>query len=135
VRSLAARGPIAVVSGALRDEIELGLEVLGVRALVGHIVAAEDTRAGKPDPEGYLLGVEWLRATAGVDAPRHTLVVEDSLSGIEAAKAAQLTCLAVAHSYSRAELAEARPDEIVDTVSNIDGALVEALYRRTHEQR
>ena len=44
------RGPVGIVSGALRDEIELGIDALGVRDLIVSVVAAEDTRASKPDP-------------------------------------------------------------------------------------
>ena len=42
VRLCACAGPALVVSGALRDEVELGLEVLGVRSSIQHIVAAEE---------------------------------------------------------------------------------------------
>ena len=61
VRRLAQAGPVAVVSGALRHEIELGLEVLGVTQSICCIVAAEDTTASKPDPEGYEIAKRRLR--------------------------------------------------------------------------
>jgi HAD superfamily hydrolase (TIGR01509 family) len=132
VRLLHSSGPVAVVSGALRDEIELGLNVLGVRNLVGHIVSAEDTRAGKPDPEGYVLASDWVRERAGGEAVAAALVIEDSLSGIQAAKAAGRTCLAVAHSYATDELWSAGADEVVDVIANVSAAVLEKLYRRTH---
>jgi len=133
VRTLHAAGPLAVVSGALRDEIELGLSVLGVRQQIGHIVAAEDSRASKPDPEGYLIGLRWLETEGGEEVGRHTLVIEDSLSGVEAAKAAGLTCLAVGHSYPLEELARAGADETVDRIAHVDREVLENLYRRTHD--
>ena len=40
VRRRAAVGPVGIVSGALRDEIELGLDVLGVRDLVAFVISA-----------------------------------------------------------------------------------------------
>jgi beta-phosphoglucomutase len=132
VRLVHRAGPVAVVSGALRDEIELGLRVLGVRDLVSHVVSAEDTRASKPDPEGYLLACEWLAKHTGQPGISGVLVVEDSLSGIEAAKLAKLTCLAVAHSYSREELFAAGADEVVTHVAGVTPAVLQDLYRRTH---
>jgi HAD superfamily hydrolase (TIGR01509 family) len=132
VRALHRAGPVGVVSGALRDEIELGLQVLGVREQIGHIVAAEDTRAGKPDPEGYLLGLRWLERELGSGPASDVLVIEDSLSGVEAAKAAGLTCLAVGHSYPLKDLSRAGADDTAERVAHVDGSLLERLYRQTH---
>jgi beta-phosphoglucomutase len=51
LRSLSASGAVVgIVSGALRDEIHLGLQVLDAVSAVRFIVSAEDTRACKPDP-------------------------------------------------------------------------------------
>ena len=132
VRRRAAAGPVLVVSGALRDEIELGLEVLGVRASVQAIVSAEDTRVCKPDPEGYQLGIRWL-AERGLEAQaRRGLVIEDSLAGVEAAKAAALPCLAVAHTYSERELAQAGADGVAAALGDVDDALLTALFQRLY---
>src|SRR5262249_38031888 len=51
VRRRAAAGPVAIVSGALRGEIELGLSVLGIGDVVSAIVSAEEATHSKPDPE------------------------------------------------------------------------------------
>lgn len=131
VERRAAHGPVGIVSGALRSEIELGLDVLKVKEHVRVIVAAEDTAACKPSPEGYLLGIERLAACAGNATARRALVIEDSLAGVEAAKTAGLTCLAVAHSYGAARLAEAGADDVVESLDAIDEARLAALYART----
>jgi beta-phosphoglucomutase len=127
----ARSGPVGIVSGALRDEIELGLTVLCVRELVNEIISAEDTRQGKPDPEGYRLGIARLARTLGEDS-KHALVIEDSLAGIQAAKAAGLTCVAVTHSYGEEELARAGADWIAPSLEAIDDTALAALYRRLH---
>ena len=80
VCACAAHGPVGVVSGALRDEIELGLGLLGVRDRVSFIVAAEDTTRCKPDPEGYAKAIARLEVE-----PARVAVLEDSGSGIRAA--------------------------------------------------
>jgi beta-phosphoglucomutase-like phosphatase (HAD superfamily) len=115
----ASRGPVGVVSGALRPEIEHGLRALGVRDAVSFVVSAEDTRACKPDPEGYLLG----RARLGVD--RLAVALEDSTAGVVAAKSAGLRCVAVTHSYPRAALVEAGADAVVDTLAQVTDALLD----------
>jgi HAD superfamily hydrolase (TIGR01509 family) len=131
VRRQSASGPVAIVSGALRDEIELGLAVLGVRECVGHIVAAEDAGESKPDPAGYLLGKRWL-ATFGNSHATRALVIEDSLAGVQAAKAAGLACCAVAHSYPADQLRAAGADLVVATIADLDEATVAALYGQLH---
>jgi beta-phosphoglucomutase-like phosphatase (HAD superfamily) len=132
VQRRAACGPVVIVSGALRDEIELGLEVLGVRELVLAIVSAEDTRAGKPDPEGYQLGLAHLTQAVGEASARRALVIEDSLAGIDAARAAGLTCAAVAHTYSAAELGARGADVVVRRIDELHEAVLGELYRRIH---
>src|SRR4051812_41148456 len=76
VRRRAASGPVGIVSGALRDEIELGLLALGVKDVILDVIAAEDARASKPDPHGYELGIAALSARIG-DSARRALVIED----------------------------------------------------------
>jgi len=132
VRRRAAVGPALVVSGALRDEVELGLEVLGVRASIAAIVSAEDTQACKPDPEGYRIAMRWLSQRGQEAQARRALVIEDSLAGVEAAKSAGLPCLAVAHTYSERELSGAGADAVTRALVDIDDALLIALFQRLY---
>jgi beta-phosphoglucomutase len=93
---------LAIVSGALRSEIELVLELAGLRPHFAEIVAAEDVGACKPDPQGY------NRARARLDlAPKRCVVVEDSLPGLTAARAAGLRCAMLATSHPENACGEA----------------------------
>ena len=93
---------LAIVSGALRREVELVLDLAGLRAHFSEIVAAEDVTACKPDPQGY------RRALAALDiAPHRSVVVEDSLPGLAAARAAGLRCAMLSTSHDEAACAEA----------------------------
>jgi len=132
IRRRAAAGPVGIVSGALRDEIELGIAALGVRDLILSVVAAEDTRASKPDPHGYLLGIEALSKLVPLPDARRALVIEDSLAGVEAAKSAGLPCIAVGHSYSEAELYAHGADLVVAELASIDDQRLSALYRKLY---
>lgn len=126
VRACAAQGPVGVVSGALRDEIELGLGLLGVRDVVGFIVSAEDTTRCKPDPEGYEKGLALLPQLERASV----LVIEDSVAGVRAAKAAGLTCVAVTHSYAAPLLLEAGADWVTEALSAVTDDALSALAAR-----
>ncbi|MFN0107323.1 MAG: HAD family hydrolase [Blastocatellia bacterium] len=123
VKTLAAKYPLAIASGALRDEIEIVLQRGGIRDCFKEIIASEDVAACKPDPEGYNKALAALNANIGGQIqPNECLVIEDSIAGIEAAKLAGMRCLAVTNSYAANELAAA--DWIVPTLVN---CVVEAL--------
>lgn len=128
VRRRAAYGPVGVVSGALTAEIEFGLERLGVRELVRRIVSAEDTQRSKPDPEGYLMGLEWLRDLIGEKA-KEALVFEDSPAGIHAAKAAGFTVVGLGHSYDLETLRGAGADWTISRLELLQEEDLVALYR------
>ena len=125
VRACAAAGPVVIVSGALRHEIELILERMGARAHVLAIVSAEDTARCKPDPEGYLRGSELARA-AGAEV---LVAIEDSPGGVRAARAAGLEVVAVLHSVSEASLREAGAGSVVRAVGELDVDTLAALAR------
>jgi HAD superfamily hydrolase (TIGR01509 family) len=119
VRLAASRVPVAVVSGAAREEIETVLAAAGLRDAIAVVVAAEDVRAGKPDPEGFLQAA----AALGVE-PGAVVVFEDSEPGVNGAKAAGMRCVAVRGTAAPERLAAA--EELVD---RIDAALVERLLK------
>jgi beta-phosphoglucomutase len=117
VRAAATEGRVVVVSGALRAEIELGLAALGVRALVEHIVSAEDVLRCKPDPEGYLLALGWLRAQAPSLDRGAVRIIEDSLAGVDAGVSAGVSVWAVAQSYPAQALRERGAARVFDTIA------------------
>lgn len=120
VRRCAVRGPVGIVSGALAAEIDLALGLMGVRELVTFVVPAERVTACKPDPEGYRIALELLG-----NGNDDTIVIEDSVAGVQAAKAAGLRCVAVLHSYGEAELRAAGADAIARTIADVDDALLD----------
>jgi HAD superfamily hydrolase (TIGR01509 family) len=116
------RGPVAIASGARAEEIR---HILGSADLLDSfaaIVAAEDVRRGKPDPEPFRLAYERLAAGSPGLKPTDCLAVEDSLGGIRSAHAAGLPCLGVAHSYPRQRL-EGTADWVIDSISDFQNWL------------
>lgn len=128
VRALAAAHPLGVVSGALRPEIERILKVAGIADRFRFIVASEDTERCKPDPEGYEIALaRWNALAPGSDPlpPGRCVVIEDSIAGVAAAKAAGMRCVAVTHSYRADELTAA--DRVIDRMADFTPALVAEL--------
>jgi beta-phosphoglucomutase len=108
VRGLWRHYPLAICSGALREEIEAMLEGVHLRDCFPTIVAAEDVTVGKPDPQGYLLTVKQLNERLGKKfEPKDCLIVEDAPSVIKSVKAVGFRVLAVATSYPLEQLTEA----------------------------
>ena len=99
VRSLHLK--LAIVSGAMRSEIEL---VLNRAKLAPHfpvIVAGDDITTSKPEPDGYLLAVERLNQEYPdlQLQPSECLAIEDTPAGIQAAKRAGISVVGVANTY------------------------------------
>lgn len=83
----------AVVTSAPHDLAEARLTFAGL-PIPAVLVGAEDVRAGKPDPEGYLKAASLL----GLPAAECT-VIEDTPAGVLAARAAGMRVLAVGTTF------------------------------------
>ncbi len=104
VRQAAGAYPLAIASGSARSEIEHLLAKLELRGHFRILATADDCTRSKPDPEVY------FKALAGLnDLPEfkanpllssECLAIEDAPGGIDAARAAGLRCLGLAHSRS-----------------------------------
>ncbi|HUT57470.1 MAG TPA: HAD family phosphatase [Phycisphaerae bacterium] len=127
IRTASTAGvPLAVCSGALREEIEQAARAVGVLDLFAVIVAARDVSRGKPDPEGYRQALDKLRQTTGQDIRADRCVaVEDSPAGIDAAKGTGMKVLAVTNSYPADALASA--DRVVESLAEVDLAALGSL--------
>lgn len=117
VRHAGARVPVAVVSGAFRDEIEPVLAAAGLDDAFATLVTADDVAYGKPHPECYETLARRLRV-----APGAVLAFEDTEAGVAAAVAAGCRCVALRGTVAPERLA--RAEELVD---RIDVALVARL--------
>jgi HAD superfamily hydrolase (TIGR01509 family) len=109
VTSLVGTLPLAVASGALRNEIETILRTAGLLDHFNGIVSAEDVTRGKPEPEIFLKALATLNArpnNAAIEAA-DCVVIEDSKEGIRGARRAGMKCLAVTNSHPAELLGEA----------------------------
>ena len=114
-RLQAAGIKVAVVTSKRRPSVEMGLKNYpGLRTLVDRFVTLEDTDEHKPHPEPLLRGLELL----GVPKER-AAYVGDSPFDVEAAKAADLTSVAVSWgAFSEDRLRKAEPDYLVPNIGS-----------------
>jgi len=121
---------LAIASGAFRGEIKFALDQGGLRAAFPIIVSTQDVRHGKPHPEAFLTALAKLNQLRPIPNPLMTpsecVVIEDSLHGAEAARAAGMKCLAVTNSYSR-EALNGKADQIVASLAEVEPKDLEAL--------
>ena len=81
------RARVCVASSSAPERLRLALRVTGYEALFApNIFSAADVAHGKPSPDLFLFAARAMGA-----APRDCLVIEDSVAGVAAARAADMT--------------------------------------------
>ncbi|MFW5856125.1 MAG: HAD family hydrolase [Bacillota bacterium] len=106
---------LGLASSADLIKIKANLKVAGIpREKFAVILSADDVENTKPDPEIYEMAAQKLNAD-----PENCLVLEDSLSGVEAARAAGMDCLGVTTSFSRQELQSAGANYVGEKVEDV----------------
>jgi HAD superfamily hydrolase (TIGR01509 family) len=83
---------LAVVTTTWRANVAAVLGAAGLASAFDLVVGKEDVKAPKPDPEGYRKAVKQLGLK-----PADAWAIEDSSSGLAAARGAKLNVLAVGH--------------------------------------
>jgi HAD superfamily hydrolase (TIGR01509 family) len=115
VERLRDRVPLGLASNSPRYLVDAALQSGGFAEAFKVVVTSDDVTHHKPAPDLYLLACERL----GV-APAEALALEDTASGIAAAKAAGLTCFAVPQ-FAETDVSAA--DRVIDSLEEL---LVEA---------
>ena len=118
VRAATGRYPLAIASGARRDEIIHILKQGGIEECFTAVVSAEDVEFGKPHPEPFLRAHEKLRKIDVSLNVSDCVAIEDSIGGIQSAHGAGMRCLAIAHSYGPERLRTANPEWIIDSIAD-----------------
>jgi haloacid dehalogenase superfamily, subfamily IA, variant 3 with third motif having DD or ED len=118
VRSLRGLGvKTAIATSADRRKLEANLGEIGLaQSDFDATVDGLQIERKKPYPDIYLEASRRL----GVD-PASCLVVEDAISGVQAAKAAGMACLAIAGTFPESELRAAGADWFARDFEHLDG--------------
>jgi HAD superfamily hydrolase (TIGR01509 family) len=111
VARLRGRTRLGLASNSPRMLVDTALATAGLVGAFDAIVTSDDVEHAKPEPDLYLLACERL----GV-APDEALALEDSASGVAAAKAAGLTCIAVPQ-FAETDVSAA--DRVIDSLEEL----------------
>ena len=110
--ALQGKVKLAVASMKNRPLVEYLLDSTKTRSFFQAVVTVEDVAKPKPDPEIFLKAAQLLRCP-----PKYCVVVEDSVYGVKAAKAAGIKCIGVTQGfYKKAELEAAGADLVVTSL-------------------
>jgi beta-phosphoglucomutase len=115
----------AIGSSAPHANLELILRLTGIARHFSAVIGSEDTQRGKPDPQVFLLAARRL----GVP-PDRCVVFEDAPSGVQAARAGGMKCIAVRFVGHQSEesLRQDGADRVVDSLEEVSARAVLGLF-------
>lgn len=119
---------VCLATGAREEQVFPFLQKFGLSDVFDHIVTAKDYRFSKPNPQVYQI---LLERTGMIHAKENVAVIEDSQPGIDAAKAAELYCIAVTHTHPEHELYGY--DEIVSDLTDLRDSGNELQIKKENE--
>jgi len=122
-RCRTAHVKLAIVTGVETEQVTHALEKAELREHFPVVVAGDDISAegSKPAPDGYLKAIEKLNsAYADLDLKAdECIAIEDTFSGIEAAKQANIPVVGVAHTYPN-HMLQRRANWVVDYLREVN---------------
>lgn len=110
----------ALASSTPIENIELISEVLGLKRYLTILVSGETVPHGKPAPDIFLKAAKELAIE-----PKHCVVIEDAVAGVQAAHAAGMRCIAVAGNRDLPGLRQA--ELMVKDLTEVDVKRVQSL--------
>ncbi len=113
---------MAVASASAMSLIDAVLDKLDVRKYFSVVQSAEHAKYGKPHPEVFLTAAERLN----VD-PENCLVLEDSVFGVIAGKAARMKVIAVPDKELAGRKEYCIADAVLHSLNEIDDRLLDSI--------
>jgi len=124
LETLGAAGvPCAIGSSTPRENLDICLNKLNAAHYFQTVVAAEDVRRGKPDPEVFLTAAHRLGLP-----PTRCVVFEDAHVGIEAARAAGMKVVGLSTTHPAESLNDA--DLVIPSLDGLTLDDIKALVGR-----
>jgi HAD superfamily hydrolase (TIGR01509 family) len=90
---------MALVTSSYRAYIDIIERKTGYLRYFNTVITRDIYHRSKPDPEPYLLALDALKIK-----PEESLVIEDTLRGLNAAKAGGIPCLIIPNSFNRHQM-------------------------------
>jgi len=115
INSLYGKFRLCIASSSRIESIELSINKFDLKSKFERIISDTEIKKGKPHPEIFLKMAELMNTKT-----EQCLVIEDSLAGLHAAKAAKMHCFVCPDSFSKVELYEFKDaDKIVNCLDEI----------------
>lgn len=117
-----AKLPLAIASSSSNEIIDAVVDTLKIRNYFQYIYSAEHELFGKPHPGVFI-------TTAGLlgVSPHDIVVFEDAPSGVLAAKAAKMHCIAVPDAATKNHPYTQTADIIIDSLEEFDETMLSRL--------
>ncbi len=113
---------LGIVSSSRKDEIDSYIEALKISSYFEGMVTVEDVLKVKPDPEPYIKALQKFFIKK-----EESIVIEDTESGLIAAKNAGIKCVIVPNSYTYISNFK-NADLIVSSLRELDSEKINALF-------
>lgn len=119
LEKLAARYKLALASSGSRESVESFLMANQCRHLFQSVLSGDNVSRAKPDPEIY------RRSLLSLDVPApESVVVEDAIAGILAARAAGAAVIGMAGTSPADQLLAAGASHVIDKLSQLPELLI-----------
>jgi len=115
--------PKAVATSASKRRAHHVLELLGVTNRFCAVLTGNDIAAAKPDPSIFYLAANRLNVK-----PQQSLVAEDSLAGICAAKSAGMRCLGIGTGALSSRLCQEGADHVTPDFNGVSVSQLQNLF-------
>ena len=119
VQRLAKRLPLAIASGSVHRIIDEVLTTHDLRRYFCCTTSSEDVANSKPEPDVFLLAAKRL----GV-ARNKCCVIEDTVTGVLAGKAAGMTVLGITNTFDAEALGQAGADQVFEDYLSIGDTIL-----------
>tara|TARA_B100001094_G_scaffold332273_1_gene403652 strand:- start:2264 stop:2920 length:657 start_codon:yes stop_codon:yes gene_type:complete len=118
IQHLASYCPIGLATGSVHHIIDEILKMDELRQYFRCIVSSEDVSLPKPSPEIFLLASKKLNVE-----PKYCCVIEDTINGVKAGKAAGMYVVAITNTFSIHQLSKSGADLVCQSYTEITNNL------------
>lgn len=117
IANLARHYKLGLASGSYHCIIDTVLAMRDLRGYFQAVVSSQDVQQGKPAPDIFLRAAELLQVN-----PASCCVIEDSAAGVEAARAAGMTVIAITNTLPAEKLDRAH--HVVSAYEQVESLLI-----------
>lgn len=106
--------PLVLVTSSSTAEVAVILKKIRIKNVFQHIITRDDVSHAKPHPEPYTRAVQLLGCK-----PQDCIVIEDTKTGIDSAKSAGITCIAVQPGFTKEFQATCNADALFEHLKDV----------------